>query len=55
MVVYTDQGETLLLRRTGNAFWQSITGGMKWPGEVPEAAARREVLEETGIAVEEGW
>lgn len=55
MVVYTEQGETLLLRRTGNAFWQSITGGMQWPCEEPETAARREVLEETGIAAAEGW
>ena len=55
MVVYTDKGETLLLRRTGSAFWQSITGSLQWPCEAPEAAARREVFEETGIMAADGW
>jgi dATP pyrophosphohydrolase len=29
-------------------FWQSVTGSLEW-GEMPDDAARREVVEETGI------
>ncbi len=29
-------------------FWQSVTGSLEWD-ELPDAAARREVIEETGI------
>ncbi len=54
-MVYTAEGETLLLRRTGSAFWQSITGSLQWPRETPEEAARRELFEETGIVAEDGW
>ena len=39
----------LLLKRIRPAdFWQSVTGSLD-PGEAPIAAARREVLEETGL------
>lgn len=52
VVIYTQDGEVLLLERTTPpGFWQSVTGSLQW-GELPAAAARRELLEETGIAVE---
>ena len=50
IVIHTDDGEFLLLeRRRPLRFWQSVTGSLEW-GETADAAARREVLEETGIA-----
>jgi dihydroneopterin triphosphate diphosphatase len=49
VVIYTADGEFLLLeRRRPPGFWQSVTGSMEW-GEHADAAARREVIEETGI------
>jgi dihydroneopterin triphosphate diphosphatase len=49
IVIHTDGGEFLLLeRRRPAGFWQSVTGSLEW-GEAADAAARREVLEETGI------
>jgi dATP pyrophosphohydrolase len=49
IVIYTEDGEFLLLeRRRPLQFWQSVTGSMEW-GETADAAARREVIEETGI------
>lgn len=49
IVIYTDAGEFLLLeRRRPAGFWQSVTGSLEW-GELADSAARREVLEETGI------
>ena len=49
IVIYTEGGEFLLLERhRPPGFWQSITGSMEW-GESADAAARREVIEETGI------
>ncbi len=49
VVVYTRQGEVLMLRRTRPSdFWQSVTGSLRW-GESPASAARRELYEETGI------
>jgi dATP pyrophosphohydrolase len=49
VVIYTQGGEFLLLeRRRPAGFWQSVTGSMEW-GESADAAARREVIEETGI------
>lgn len=49
IVIYTDGGEFLLLeRRRPLGFWQSVTGTMEW-GEYADSAARREVVEETGI------
>jgi dihydroneopterin triphosphate diphosphatase len=49
VVIHTADGEFLLLeRRRPLGFWQSVTGSMEW-GERADAAARREVIEETGI------
>jgi dATP pyrophosphohydrolase len=49
IVIYTAGGEFLLLeRRRPPGFWQSITGSLEW-GETADAAARRELVEETGI------
>lgn len=49
IVIYTAAGEFLLLERTRPpGFWQSVTGSIEW-GEMADDAARREVIEETGI------
>lgn len=49
IVIFTQDGEFLLLeRRRPPGFWQSVTGSMEW-GESADLAARREVFEETGI------
>jgi dATP pyrophosphohydrolase len=49
IVIYTEDGEFLLLeRRRPPGYWQSVTGSLEW-GEHADAAARREVIEETGI------
>jgi dihydroneopterin triphosphate diphosphatase len=49
IVIYTVGGDYLLLeRRRPPGFWQSVTGSLEW-GESADAAARREVIEETGI------
>jgi dATP pyrophosphohydrolase len=50
IVIHTEGGEFLLLERLRPpGFWQSVTGSMEW-GEPADAAARREVMEETGIS-----
>ena len=49
VVVYTAGRDVLLLqRREPPDFWQSVTGSLE-PGESAIDAARRELLEETGI------
>ena len=49
IVIYTAGREFLLLeRRKPPGFWQSVTGSLEW-GETADAAARRELIEETGI------
>jgi dihydroneopterin triphosphate diphosphatase len=49
IVIFTAGGEYLLLeRRRPPGYWQSVTGSLEW-GELADAAARREVIEETGI------
>lgn len=48
-MIYTESGDFLLLeRRRPPGYWQSVTGSLEW-GELADAAARREVIEETGI------
>jgi ADP-ribose pyrophosphatase YjhB (NUDIX family) len=48
-VVVRDR-ELLLVRRADNGEWSPVTGIVD-PGEEPGVAARREVLEETGVEV----
>jgi len=49
IVIHTEGGEFLLLeRRKPPGFWQSVTGSLEW-GETADEAARRELVEETGI------
>jgi dihydroneopterin triphosphate diphosphatase len=49
IVIYTEAGEFLLLERCKPpGFWQSVTGSLEW-GETADAAARREMVQETGI------
>jgi dATP pyrophosphohydrolase len=55
VVVHTAEREVLLLERAARAgFWQSVTGSLDRLDEPLEAAAAREVLEETGIDAREG-
>jgi dATP pyrophosphohydrolase len=50
VVIYTPALDVLLIRRADSSeYWQSVTGSKDTPDETFEQAARREVLEETGI------
>ena len=52
VVVHTKDLEVLLLERARRpGFWQSVTGSLDWLEEPLEAAAAREVREETGLLV----
>ena len=52
VVVFSVDGQTLLLRRPAPFdFWQSVTGSLQ-PGEAHVDAARRELTEETGLTEE---
>jgi dATP pyrophosphohydrolase len=53
VVIHTPALEVLLIERADKpGLWQSVTGSLDAEDEPLEATARREVLEETGIAVE---
>lgn len=55
VVIHTPALDVLLIRRADAAgFWQSVTGSKDHLNESFGAAARREVLEETGIDCREG-
>lgn len=55
VVVHTVALEVLLLERALRpGYWQSVTGSLDWPEEGLEAAAARELREETGIDAESG-
>jgi dihydroneopterin triphosphate diphosphatase len=55
VLVHTRSGEVLLLERALRpGFWQSVTGSVEHMDEPLESAARREVLEETGIDATRG-
>ncbi len=50
VVIHTVDAEVLLIERADKpGFWQSVTGSLDFENEAPEAAAWREVAEETGI------
>jgi dihydroneopterin triphosphate diphosphatase len=52
VVVYNDAAEVLMLERTHPAgFWQSVTGSLR-RDETSQAAARRELHEETGLELD---
>lgn len=49
VVIFSAAGEVLLMeRQQPRGFWQSVTGSLEWD-ETVEAAARRELQEETGL------
>lgn len=49
VVIFTDDGQTLLIERADfPGFWQSVTGSQE-PGETFAGTAAREVAEETGF------
>jgi dATP pyrophosphohydrolase len=55
VVVHTADLQVLLLERAMRpGYWQSVTGSLDWPEEALEAAAAREVKEETGIDAASG-
>ncbi len=54
VVIYTIDLQVLVIERADQqgqptAMWQSVTGSLDFADEPPEQAARREVMEETGI------
>lgn len=51
VVVHTPRLDVLLLERAGQGLWQSVTGSREPDDPDFEATARRELLEETGLAV----
>jgi ADP-ribose pyrophosphatase YjhB (NUDIX family) len=55
-IVFDRRGRVLLIRRglPPRAGWWSVPGGRLEPGESLKDCCRREVLEETGLAIEPG-
>ena len=54
VVIHTAALEVLLLERADSpGFWQSVTGSKDTPGEPLLETCRREVFEETGIAIDD--
>ena len=52
VVIHTAELEVLLIERADKpGFWQSVTGSKDTLDEPPAITARREVFEETGIAI----
>lgn len=52
VVLYSEDGQVLLLQRDDDAdFWQSVTGTIE-EGELPIQTAYREVAEETGLVLD---
>ena len=49
VVIYTQSGQVLLIRRADAGTWQSVTGSKDHPEEPWASTAAREVQEETGI------
>jgi dATP pyrophosphohydrolase len=55
VVIHAANLRVLLLERAMRpGYWQSVTGSLDWPEEPLEAAAAREVKEETGIDAASG-
>ena len=55
VILINEHDQLLLVHATGSRWWD-LPKGLAEPGEAPLAAARRELLEETGIALAaEGW
>lgn len=51
VIVINDKNEILLQQRSDNGLWGYCGGGME-PGESPQAAAVRELYEESGLTAE---
>ena len=49
VVVHTPDRVLLLRRIDPPDFWQSVTGSLRWDEASPIEAARRELIEETGL------
>ncbi len=52
VVVVDDTGRILLIQRTDTGEW-GLPGGLTDPGESLEDTARREVVEETGVGIDQ--